>query len=160
MRHAGDMQSAAVRPDRTLIGILAVIVALVLIAVVVVLTKGGPTKFDPASPEGVVQAYTNAVLGGDSSTALGLLSSAIRENCERNDPTPARGFSMTIDSTNIDGNRAVMRISTEQGTGGLYGGPGYTTDDKFILVKEGGAWRIETAPWELMMCLNMEALDW
>lgn len=42
----------------------------------------------------------------------------------------------------------------------MYGGPGYTTDDKFILVKEGDAWKVETVPWDLMMCLNMKTLDW
>ena len=148
------MQPAAVRPDRTLIVMLSVIVAIVLIAVIVVLTRGGPTQFDPATPEGVVQKYTNAVVDSDYPTALGLLTSATRKNCERADPRTPQSFSMTVDSTSIDGDRAVVRVSVEQGTGGMYGGSSYITDDKFVLVNEDG-WRVERAPWDLMMCFNM-----
>lgn len=149
------MQPTAARPDRTLIIILSVIVAIVIVAVIVVFTRGGPTEFDPSTPEGVVQGYTNAVISEDDVAALGLLTSDIRENCDRTHPHGLKGLLMTIDSTKIFDDTAVVRVTMEQSSGGgLYGGSSYVYDERFDLVLEGNDWKLESTPWDLMMCYD------
>lgn len=152
------MQPTASRPDRALIAIISVIVAIVLIAVAVILTRGGPADLDPASPEGVVQAYSNAVISDDEPTALALLTSDVRKNCERTHYGKIQGFVMAIESTKIHGNRAIVRVSVEHSYGdGLYGGSTYVSDERFDLVLEDDLWKVESSPWDLMLCFNQGA---
>lgn len=149
------MQPSAVRPDRTLIAILSVIVVIVVIAVVVVFTRGGPVDIDPATPEGVVQTYSTAVISGDRAAAMELLASDVRDNCDRADPYMVQDIRMTVVSTNINGDAAVVRVTvSHSGSGGMLGGGGYDSDQAFSLTNGGDGWRITSTPWEFMLCFN------
>ena len=147
------MEPPAARPDRTLIGILALIAIIVVIAVVVVFTRGGAPDVDPTTPEGVVQSYTRAVIDGDYKAALGYLSSDLREKCERAEPRSPQGLRLTVISTKIVDDTAIVRVTLEQG-GGTYGDSSYQYDDTFSMIREGGDWKIEMAPWDLTTCQN------
>src|SRR5690606_28694876 len=74
--------SASTRPDRTLPIILGLIAALVVVAVVVVFTRGAPEQLDPATPEGTVQQYVTAVIDGDHAAAAELLAPAWLNECD------------------------------------------------------------------------------
>jgi hypothetical protein len=153
MVHADFMQEPAARPDRTLIAILSIIGAIVVIALVVVFTRGGPVDVDPTTPEGVVQSYSLAIVDGDYSTARDFLPAELRENCDRADPNTIQGLRMTVISSTINDDTAVVRVSMERGSGD-FGGSSYVSEEVFSLVLEGGVWKIESAPWDLTLCYN------
>ncbi|MBH0129543.1 hypothetical protein [Salinibacterium sp. NK8237] len=147
------MEPTTARPDRTLIVILSVIAAIVVIALVVVFTRGGASEIDPTTPEGVVQSYSLAVVESDYSAARDFLSTELRENCESADLNTIQGLRMTVISTTINEDTAVVRVSMERGSGD-FGGSGYVSEEVFTLVLESRTWRIETTPWDLTLCYN------
>lgn len=147
------MKQESVRPDRTLIAILSIIGAIVVIALVVVFTRGGPADVDPATPEGVVQSYSRAMVDSDYTAARALLASRLLDDCDRAEPSTVQGLRMTVISSKADGDRAVVRVSMERGSG-EFGGSGYTSEEVFIMVSESGQWKIETVPWDLTLCYN------
>jgi hypothetical protein len=147
------MDPAAARPDRTLIAILSIIAAIVVIALVVVFTRGGTTDVDPATPEGVVQSYSRAMVASDLESARDFLSSDVRDSCDRADPTTIQGLRMTVISSTVNGDSAVVRVTMDYGDG-AFGGSSYAYDGVFSLVRERGVWTIESTPWELTLCYN------
>ncbi len=147
------MTQEAARPDRTLVSILSVIAAIVVIAIVVVFTRGGPTDIDPSTPEGVVQSYSRAMVASDFETARTFVSADILDGCEEADRSPLQGLRMTVISTTIDGTTAVVKVALEHGSGS-FGGSSYGYDDLFTLTEEAGDWKVSTTPWELTYCYD------
>ncbi|MGV8857648.1 hypothetical protein [Rhodoglobus sp.] len=147
------MTQQSVRPDRTLIAILSIIAAIVVIALVVVFTRGGAAEVDPTTPEGVVQSYSLAVVDSDYAAARDFLSTELRENCDKADLNTIQGLRMTVISSIINDDNAVVRVSMERGSG-EFGGSGYVSEEVFALVLEDRSWRIESAPWDLTLCYN------
>ena len=147
------MKQEAGRPDRTLIAIFSIIAAIVVIALVVVFTRGGPPDVDPTTPEGVVQSYSRAMVDSDFESARGLLASELLGDCDRADPNTIQGLRMTVISSTINDDKAVVRVSMERGSG-EFGGSGYTSEEAFTMVREGGMWKVVSTPWELTLCYN------
>jgi hypothetical protein len=151
------MQTNSGRPDRTLIVLVSIIAAIVLLALVVVFTRGAPAPLDPATPEGTVQAYTTAVLAGDRAAATALLVQTIGGDCQRSDVYPSDGTRVTLVSTTVSGDSATVRVAiSENAGGGIFGTSSYEYDDVFGLTQEGGDWKIATAPWQFTICYNTE----
>lgn len=151
------MPTDARQTDRTLLVIVSVIAAVVILALVVVFTRGTPPQLDPTTPEGVVQSYANAVIDRDLPTATKLLTREVREQCDRTDNGTTTDLRLTLVSTKVTGDSAVVRvlISSDSGGGLLFsGGASYESEEYFSLAREDGVWSIETAPWELMICYN------
>ncbi|MGZ0211413.1 MAG: nuclear transport factor 2 family protein [Actinomycetales bacterium] len=147
------MTQQSARPDRTLVAIVSVIAAIVVIAIVVVFTRGGQSDVDPASPEGAVQSYSQAIVDSDFEAARTFIAEDVLAQCERADPSALEGLRMTVISSTVNGETATVRVSLEHGSG-TFGGSSYQYDDLFTLVKEDSRWKIETAPWELALCSN------
>lgn len=57
------------QPDRVLLGIVAAVVVLMVVALAVVFLRGEPQPLDASSPAGVVQRYSRAVVDADPATA-------------------------------------------------------------------------------------------
>lgn len=148
------MEQTPSKPDRTLIGILALIAVLVVVALVVVFTRGMPEPLEAGTPERAVQDYTTAVIDGDRETASALLTSGWKDEC---DPV---GYSaetadvrITLVKTRIGDDSATVTVSIASGlSGGPFGGSGYEYEDDFILEQDGDGWLIAGAPWELAIC--------
>ncbi|WP_347754429.1 hypothetical protein [Agrococcus sp. ProA11] len=77
------MDASGDRRDRTLWVVLAAVAALVVIALIVVFTRGAAAPLDEATPAGVVQRYAEAVIAGDERTAREYLVEEVRDDCER-----------------------------------------------------------------------------
>ena len=75
------MSDAARKPDRILFVLIGVVSLLVVVALAVVFTRGDPAALDEASPAGVVQRYSKAVIDGDNATADSYLTDAARSRC-------------------------------------------------------------------------------
>ncbi|MBM7502642.1 hypothetical protein ACFPER_04120 [Agromyces aurantiacus] len=145
---------SAPRPDRTLLVILGIIVALVIVALVVVFSRGEPELLDESTPEGVVQRYSAAVIDGDEQAAKEYLVAEVADDCVRIEPATGADLRVTLVDTEEREDSADVRVllTISYGGGGPFGSDEYQEDGVFDLVRDGGEWRIETAPWPLTIC--------
>jgi hypothetical protein len=143
------------RPDRTLLAILVAIAVLVVVALVVVFTRGEPAPVDEATPAGVVQRYSAAVISGDEAAAAAYLTEAAKKRCSTVERTPGDNLRVTLVSTTERPASADVKvlITVSEG-GGPFGSAEYQVEDVFDLVKTGGKWLIDSAPWQLTVCPN------
>ena len=149
------MTASTLRSSRTLIIILGAITALVILALAVVLTRGEPPQLDESTPAGVVQRYSAAVIAGDESAAAEYLTEQVRAECSRFEQFSAGNLTVTLVATKQRSDSADVSVSIASSTGnGPFGAPESEYDDAFALVKTDGAWRIESAPWQLTVCPN------
>lgn len=147
------MERSRAEAHRTLLVIIGVIVALVIVAVVVILSRGAPVKLDSSTPEGVVQRYSTAVIDGDENAAKQFLVADLAEDCLRIQPTPDRTMRVTlVDAVERAASADVRVLIVTTSGGGIFGPDEYREDGTFDLVREGGEWRIETTPWQLTIC--------
>lgn len=142
------------KPDRILLALLGVVGVLVVVALAVVFTRGGPPALDPASAAGVVQRYSSAVIDGDTATADSYLTNEARKMCGggyySGEPKPSR---VVLVSTTERSDSATVRVSiVHSAPGGPFGPSEYEMEDSFRLSKAGGKWLIEQAPYPLQAC--------
>jgi hypothetical protein len=138
----------------TLIALAAAVALVVVVALIAVFARGGPAPLDADTPEGVVQRYAQAVVDGDLETAEGYLVPELVESCER----VSRGaddLRITLEETKERDDRARVEVLvvTVYGSGPL-GPDEYESEEAFDLVRVDGEWRIETAPWDLTVCVD------
>jgi hypothetical protein len=130
------------------------VIGAVLLALVLVALFREPLDLDPASPEGVVQQYLQAIADEDYTTAHSHLDMDLRNRCEideigRNVYEP--GFTATLgDVTEIDEETVqvdvTIRVSDNPGFFESMGG--YTYDPgPFRLINENGVWVVTGDPW-------------
>lgn len=141
------------RPDRILLTLVGVVVLLVVVALAVVFTRGEPAPLDEASPAGVAQRYSKAVIDDDLSTAESFLTAGARSRCRganAGQPRPAR---VVLISTTERGASATVKVSIVRSSqGGPFGPSEYETEDSFALLKVNGKWMIEQPPYPLTAC--------
>lgn len=148
-----SMDAPARKPDRTLIVILSVIAALVVVALIVVFTRGEPEVLDESTPEGVVQRYSAAVIEGDEAAAIDYLVPEIRDDCVRMQSGPLDSLRVTLVSTTDRGDSADVRVLIVTSyDGGLFGSSEYEEEGVFDLVRSDDGWLIESTPWQFMIC--------
>lgn len=148
------MGDAARKPDRILLVLLGVVGLLVVAALAVVFTRGDPPPLDAGSPAGVVQRFSAAVIDGDVTTAESYLSESARERCSGTvygePPRPAR---VVLVSTSERGQTATVTVSiVHSAQGGPFGPSEYEMEESFSLVKNGGTWLVDRAPYPLLAC--------
>ena len=146
------MSEPARRSRITLLALAAAVILVVVVALIAVFARGGAAPLDPATPEGVVQRYSQAVVDGDVETALTYLVPEVAESCER---IPGTGDDLRItlaETTERDSSaRVEVLVVTVYGSGPL-GADEYESEEVFDLVRVDGDWLIETAPWQLAVC--------
>ena len=143
------------RPDRTLLAIVAAIAVLVVVALIVVFTRGEPAPVDEATPAGVVQRYSAAVIAGDEAAAAAYLTDAAKNRCNNLEPAAADNLRVTLVSTTERPASADVKVLiTVSEAGGPFGSAEYQIEDVFDLVKTGDKWLIDSAPWQLTVCPN------
>ena len=144
------------RPDRILLSLVGVVVVLVVVALAVVFTRGEPAPLDGASPAGVVQRYSKAVIDGDSTTAQSYLTDAAKSRCRGayyGEPAPAR---VVLVSTTERPDSATVKVSIVRSSqGGPFGPSEYEMEDSFALLKVAGTWKIDQPPYPLMACTDV-----
>ncbi|GAA3912737.1 hypothetical protein [Microbacterium invictum] len=149
------MDTASGKPDRTLLIVIGVVAALVIIALIVVFTRGEPAPLDESTPEGVVQRYTAAVLDGDDEAALGYLVPEVADDCESTQPGLSDDVRVTLASTTERDDTADVTVTiSESSGGGIFGTSEYQYDVEFTLVRTSSGWAIETTPWEFAICVE------
>jgi hypothetical protein len=147
---------AAGKPDRILIAILSAIALLVVVALAVVFTRGAPAALDASTPQGVVQRYSTAVIDGDTATANSYLTEAAKSVCRGYYESGPRPVRVVLISTTERADSAQVRVSlVSSGGGGPFGPSEHEMEDRFALVKSGGSWLIEQAPYQLVSCTGL-----
>ncbi len=139
----------------TLVALVGGVVLVVLIALIAVFARGGAAPLDPATPEGVVQRYSQAVVDGDAQTALTYVVPEVADACVSR-WVSEEDTRITVLETTERADTAHVRvlIVTVYGTGPL-GADEYEAESSFDLVKVGGDWLVEVAPWRLAVCDDM-----
>lgn len=147
------MEASAAKPDRTLLVVLGVIAALVIVALIVVFTRGEPELLDESTPEGVVQRYSAAVIDGDEAAAIGYLVPELGGPCQRVETGPVESMRVTLVSTTEREDSADVRVLIVTSyEGGIFGSSEYEQEGVFDLVEADDGWLIESTPWPLTIC--------
>lgn len=142
------------RSTRWLLGVMAGVLGLVVLAVAVALTAGGEADLDPATPGGAVQTYLRAVSERDAEGAWTLFASDLQDRCPLSSVRDAlrygpRDFRAQLGEVvpRTETTDVIVSI-TERYGGGLFGNES-TFEQVFPLTQEDGAWRLAEAPWPL-----------
>jgi hypothetical protein len=152
VKHTVLMNPAPVRPDRTLPILLSVLGLLIVVALAVVFLRPQAALRDAATPEGVVQRYSAAVIDGNEEAASGYLADTA-EPCAESYGRTEQNRRVALVSAREQGNTAEVEVSIVTFTaGGPFGSSEYESRDMFDLVRTNGTWLIERAPWELRAC--------
>lgn len=140
------------RPERLVLIVGGGVLAVVVLAVVVIVALGGPEKadYDPATPEGVVQRYLEAVRRGDSDAARALLSQRARDQIGTDGGwAPYQPGNVgdnqlvTLDRTVVSDNRATVWLRVENSSGSGLSLNRYSWTVTIPLVRENGNWLID-----------------
>jgi hypothetical protein len=142
------------RQDRFLLGILIGIGVLIVLAVVLFfLRQGAGLSYGPDdTPEGVVRNYLVAVWRGDYEKAYGYLAAGadkptltdFRRAFLKGGLNP-RNVAVEIGKSEVVGEQAYLPLYVSYGLNNPFGA-GYRTEERVVLVREEGQWRIEEMP--------------
>ncbi len=140
------------RPERFVLIAGGAVLAVVVLAVGVIIALGGPEKadYDPASPEGVVQRYLEAVRRGDDDAARELLSERARQQIDTDGGiSKYRPASVdddrlvTLERTEVTGDRATVWLRIQDSSGSGLTLDRYSWTLTVPLVREDGDWLID-----------------
>ena len=141
------------RRDPALLVVLGLIALLVLVALVVVFTRGTPELLDAGTPGGVVQRYAAAAVEGDENTAARYLTATALANCDRYSEPGTEDIRVTLLDTAERVSRADVRVSIVTFyDAGPFGSSESESEYVFELVRADEGWLIDVAPWQLMVC--------
>lgn len=116
-----------------------------------------PADLDPDSPEGVVQAYLQAVLDEDYAEAAGYFAAETAERCDSEafaDAWIGDWQTADLEDVRMRGAEAqvTVRFRSPSAPPPVPAGNGYRRSQTLTLVEEDGAWRLTGTPWPLRHC--------
>jgi|FLYL01.1.fsa_nt_gi hypothetical protein len=137
--------------DRTLQLLVGGTLLLVVVSGVVVATRRQPVDLDPGSPEGTVQEFVEAVLEGDVDRAEELATQPL---CDFGfDPFVREDFQISLIDSEIRGDRAEVRVLiTTFGGESPFERYESSYEDRFLLVRVDGDWKVDSSPWPFGLC--------
>ena len=149
------------KQDRFLVGILAGIGALVVIALVLFFTRQDRQEYAPEdSPEGVVHNYALAVYQEDYEKAYGYLAEMENKPTYNefrqaffNRVVDPRNAGLELGETEMAGDEAYVTVYLVYSPSDPFSS-GYRNTETARLVRQGGAWKL------LQMPYNFWAYDW
>lgn len=142
------------RGRRRSVVVLWALVAVVGVALIVGAVAGAlrePAALEAGTPEAAVQAYLQAVIAGEYEQATQYLSAEAAERCDaaelRRADVPER-LTATLEEVRPAGDGQEVLVHFRAGPPPpQLGGSGYSYTERFLLVDEGGSWRLSDAPW-------------
>lgn len=139
---------------RVLVGIGAAVIALLVLAAVLTATRSAP-ELDPATPEGVAQAFLLEVFDEDYAAAADYFTPELAERCEAGDRYfygEEPGRAVLVD-TEIDGDRATVDVEITT----TYGDSPFdlsesTFDATLVMRRIDDRWLISEPVWQFFSC--------
>lgn len=128
---------------------LPIVALFVIIILSVIALTRKPVELDPNTPEGVVQAYLQAIADEEYTEAYGYLSTDIQSDCAPTD-IAANVYYDTFnavlgditelgDSVTVEASIQFGATPLDPGTNGYY--------EQFFLMQQGSEWVITSDPW-------------
>lgn len=155
MEPARPTPTSSGKPDRSLLIVLGIVAVLVVVALIVVFTRGAGAPLDASTPAGVVQRYAEAVIAGDEDAAREFLDPDLSADCLDAHQSDHTGKRVTLTGTKEHGDTADVSVTiTATSGGGLLGPSEYQYDDTFQLRRAGDRWVITTASWDFTVCME------
>jgi len=143
-----DSTSTSSRLVLRVIGVL--VVTAIAVAAVLSAVRSTP-DLDPTTPEGVAQVFYRAILDGDDTAALLLMTPALRERC---DGQHFRGFyysdsvRVVLTGTDISSDEARVDVEIDRVSDpSPFDIEGYSSRERLTMTKTDGGWEIAEAPW-------------
>lgn len=143
--------------DKFLIGIVTGIIILVIAAVVIVLTRSRAETYRPDdTPDGVAHNYFLAIQREDYEKAYGYLSDELKAKptlddfiVEVNNYGNRQEAALTLGEASVTGDRAQVRLSiTNHSGGGVFDSGSYTNDDTaYLRANAAGEWKLYQFPY-------------
>lgn len=129
------------------------ITIVVLVAVAVAFTFVRSPRLDPATPEGVVQSYLEAVVEGRRADARSYLSERLQRDCDPGFPRHVAQEAYRIEwiDTVVDGPEARVEVLVAEQDLGIFDSY-YDFYTSFTLRSVGDAWRITDQEWPWYSC--------
>lgn len=132
------------------------VLLLVVAALTVVALLREPVSLDPATPEGTVQIYLQALADNDFDAALQQTTNEIQQECTAQDVSDNfyyNSFTATLGATRELGTVTVVEVAINQTDVGL--NSGYF--EQIELTDEDGGWAITGDPWPYFTynCFNI-----
>lgn len=154
--------------SRWLVAIAATVAALVLVSVVVALVtpRGRAGTLPEDTPEGVVQRFVVAIKDQDYNQAHSYLSDRLKTYCtvrHMQDTTRQsvdQGNNQRVallDTQTLSDSRVEVRVQvTQVNISPPFGVNEYSHEERYVLIQEGGEWRIDEPPWPVGWCPGLE----
>ena len=154
--------------SRWLVGIAVVVAILILVSVVIALTnpRGATVTFPESEPEGIVQRYILALQDEDYSLAHGYFSDELRKACSLEHMRDTSRWLkdreqdqrvVLLDKETLSSERVRVRVRvTEVNVSPPFRVDEYSHDERYVLVREDDAWRLDEPPWPLGWCPGLE----
>jgi hypothetical protein len=142
------------KQDRFLVGILIGIFVLIVVALVLFFTRQQEQSYrTDDSPEAVVYNYVLAVTERDYQKAYGYLADLEHkpsyDNFRQsffNGMVSPHNVGVDVGKAQIDGDEAVVEVTMVYPSGDPFS-PGFSGDERALLVKQGGEWRLSSMPY-------------
>lgn len=148
---------AVLRSRNTLVGIGALVV--VLIAVAVVLALQPPIELDPTTPEGTAQGYFQAVLDRDVDRAFAHMSDELTRRCDHLDAHHSLRYGLADEArivildTSVAGDEATVRVEVTETYGtGIFMSDSHSFAETLSMERRGDGWAIAKPPWPIHDC--------
>ncbi len=128
-------------------------IGLLVVGLVIVALVREPVQLDPATPEGTIQEYLQAISDEEYDRAFELLRPATFEGCVPSDVAryaPTDPFTANLDDQASEPgageDHAIVNVRIRFGADGMFGS-GWESWESFELVSEDGFWWITGDPW-------------
>lgn len=137
------------RPNVVLGVVTGLVVALAVVAWFVASAKE-PSKLDPSTPEGTVQAYILALADDDDEAAVALLDPQLGCKPPLAKPYQLNAVALTLVKSTTNGDEALVVFDlTEYGNTPF---DSWSHRESFELLRAGSAWQVTGSPWPIYGC--------
>jgi hypothetical protein len=137
--------------NRVLVVVVAAMVAMSALVLALAADRS-PARLDPRVPEGVVQAYLQAVVDRDNDAAARYLDPAGGCDAADLDRTgPVAPVRATLTRSVVEGSSARVEVELTRGSDSPLDS-GYREASTFQLTRSGTGWVLTGSPWPLFDC--------
>jgi hypothetical protein len=149
------------RSRNALIGIGALVVALIAVAVVLALQP--PVELDQTTPEGTAQGYIQAMLDRDVNRSFAHMSDEPTRRCDHTNAHDSLRFGLADEArivvldTRVTGDEATVRVEVTETCGtGILTFETHSFKEPPSMERRGDGWAMAKPPWPIHECPEVQ----